>query len=149
MPRNVLLPCVISCDVATGEQLKDCREKKRIQFVSLLVFQGDTFSFQSSSLNPTHYCVTRTMKQLFSYKSIAVLRKRPSSVFYCCSFLIMLSGCRQWIRFRQQTTSVKLWGGQKCINHLRNSHSGHDFNSFESENKHIFYLFDMLICNGI
>lgn len=43
-----------------------------------------SFSFQSGSLNPTHYCVTRAMKQLFSHKSVAVLRKHPSPFFYCC-----------------------------------------------------------------
>lgn len=88
MPRNVLLPCVISrraCDVAPGEQLKDCRGKKRIQFVSLLVFHGDTFSFQSSSLNPTHYCVTRAMKQLFSQKHCC--SEKTSQPFFLLLFI--------------------------------------------------------------
>lgn len=148
MPRNVLLPCVISrraCDVATGAQLKNCGGKKRIQFVSLLVFQGDTFSFQSSSLNPTRYCVTRAMKQLFSYKSAAVRRNSPSSVFYCCCFFNHVVWLQAMSSF--QTTFVNRWGGLKCRKHLRETLFRASFQFFTKWN--LSYLFFMLICNHL
>lgn len=141
MPRNVLLPCVISrraCDVATGAQLKDCGGKKRIQFVSLLVFQGDTFPFQSSSLNPTHYCVTRAMKHLFSYKSTAVWRNPPSFVFYCCWFFNHVVWLQAIGSFR---TTDNICKKVKCRNHLRESLFRTSFQFFRKEISTFFIYF--------
>lgn len=138
MPRNVLLPCVISrraCDVATGEQLKDCGGEKNTSNLSHFSSSKGTLSpFKSSSLNPPRYCVTRAMKQLFSYKSIPVLRKPPSSIF------LLLFCFFNHVHCQKQTTFVNRWGGLKCINYKRNRFSGHVFNSTESENVLIIFL---------
>lgn len=111
--------------------------EKRIQFVSLLIFQGDTFSFslQSSSLNPTRYCVTRAMILLFSYKSTAARRNPPSSVFYCCWFFNHVVWLQALGSFQ---TTDNICKQVQCRNHLKESLFRTSFSFFRKGKKKPF-----------